>query len=194
MLERQASSSSGAPRPHLRLWRRVCPGATCTAMSLGLTAPTPCSSPPNARRPGPWFLGPFSRRDGPGGHVFGAWLRTRPTEAMSVTKLQTGLYNSKANPGLEPRRKRGRAGLAVWRESPSCVSGAWVSSGTGLFVGGRRAGSGGRDEMRRPSAPAGPVRPSPNCRILKGTRFQSLHLLSQRIFPVALRQKHLEGT
>lgn len=103
-------------------------------------------------------------------------------------------FNSKANPGLEPRRKRGRAGLAVWRESPSWVPGAWVSSGAGLCVGGRRAGGGRRDEMRWPSAPAGPVRPSPNCRILKGTRFQSLHLLSQRIFPVALRQKNLEGT
>ena len=56
------------------------------------------------------------------------------------------------------------------------------------------AADGGRDEMRRPSAPAGPVRPSPSCRILKGTRFQSLHLLSRRIFPVALRQKNLEGT
>lgn len=36
--------------------------------------------------------------------------------------------------------------------------------------------------------------PSPNCRVFKETRFQSLHLLNQKIFPVALRQKNLEET
>lgn len=34
--------------------------------------------------------------------------------------------------------------------------------------------------------------PSPNSRIFKGTGFQSLHLLSQRTFPIALHQKNLE--
>lgn len=77
---------------------------------------------------------------------------------------------------LSPRAER----VALWGEA---------ARGAAL---GRRAG--GMDEMRQHQEPQALTGATPDPRIFKGTEFQSLHLLSRRIFPVALHQKNLEGT
>lgn len=119
-------------------------------------------------------------------------------------------FNSKANPGWRPGGSRAEA---RWRRAGRVARGRglrWSSCRRPLVGAQPRsrsdsssAGSVQADGMWWPhpeaglsseGAPAGPVGLSPNCRIFKGTRFQSLHLLSQRIFPVAPHQKNLEGT
>lgn len=99
------------------------------------------------------------------------------------------------------------AALSVWaKQSHSCSEALSAvqsppsrAEAAGTWAVGRRAEWMKCGGTKRPEATLGsqrhpqqgPVEMSPQFRIFKGTRFQSPHLLSQRIFPVALHQKNL---
>lgn len=135
--------------PHCCLARRA-------ATSLDLTA-RPHASPPSAGRP-PWSLAPFPT----------APCRLRLQSLSRDAQRQpcpSWSFRQGFNFKVSSRARRARGARQGWQCSGSACPGLPSRGGgwAGALGGGQRV-----DETRRPSAPAGPVRPSPPAGLSEG--------------------------